>query len=91
MAHISQREARRLRAENSRLRHQIKFEHSSFVRTYPGGVNICTLTWGEPSMAAQAMLTAANLGHPVVAVPDNNRSVRVYALPIPVEPKDEAA
>lgn len=74
---ISQREAKRLQRRVASLEAQIRLEHATYGRDYPGGINIATLELD--AIAAGILKTAQLLRHPIVVVYENGVA-RIYAL-----------
>lgn len=77
---ISQREARRLRKRVQELEEQDIKRGNAWVREFPGGVNIDTLTVSETEW--HIVHTARLLSHACVLVDGDNSKLRVYALPM---------
>ena len=82
---ISQREARALQRRVDLLEASEENRRSEWVRQYPGGVHIASITVSE--VDAAKLRTARRLGHAVVAVNGNGNELLIYALPIAEEPK----
>jgi hypothetical protein len=79
MKNISQREARRLRRENERLRGVIKDTRSRF-NTPPSGLHLGYITLGLDSPLYNCISTAMKLKHACVMRLDAGE-ITIYALP----------
>lgn len=80
---ISQAEARRLRAENEKMRRERNQQRNAWVRDYPGGTNIGHMTFNAATDFMPAVVhNSRQLGHAVVVTVDGTR-LQFYALPLP--------
>jgi hypothetical protein len=78
--HISQAEARRLKKRVEELEDRDRRRNNAFVRDYPGGVHLATITYGDPTEHIPTVVrTSRKLGHAVVLV-DDGHVVRLYAV-----------
>ena len=84
--HISQTEARRLRAENERLRRERDRQRNRWASDFPGGTNIATITYSDSRDFVPAVIANSRLlGHAVICTTDG-ATVRFYALQLPEKP-----
>lgn len=79
---ISQAEARALKKRVDELDDAEENRRNKWIRDYPGGTNIATLTWSDAQLTIAQIDTARLLGHAIVVVNDGHRGLRFYALPI---------
>lgn len=82
MSVISQREARRMRKRLTELEQAENSRRNGWVREYPGGVNIASVSWAKDERIPVAIRTARLLGHAVVVTADDGGGVRFFALPL---------
>lgn len=73
---ISQREARRLRAQVRELLLERETRGNAWMRTFPGGVEVCRIS-NTPSVASLVRL-ARKLGHYVVCTVDGDDSTIIF-------------
>ena len=77
---ISQREARAFKRRVAELEAMEGRRRNAWADSYPGGVNITTLT--VPESARASIHTARLLKHAVVGTLSSDGSLRLYALPL---------
>lgn len=77
---ISQREARELKRRVAELEAAEDLRRNAWADTWPGGVNIATLT--IPDTTRAAVHTARLLKHAVVVSLTSDGSLRLHALPL---------
>ncbi len=75
---ISQREARRIQRELTRLQSLERDRLNEWARDYPGGTLIATVGLSEVGYAR--VTTARKLGYTLVATSDNANELRLYAV-----------
>ena len=82
MAHISQREARRLRRRVEVLEDMLRRQRKTFLQEY-SGVEL----WRFDSVTAldDVVRTARRCGHAVIVLGDDTTTLRFQALPHPSE------
>lgn len=78
---ISQREARDLRKRVLELEREKARRACAYASDYPGGVNIGSIAWADPTATVARLFTARQLGHGVIALPSPDfRTINFYAL-----------
>lgn len=81
MNKISQREARRLRRRVEELEAVERRRRYTYVKDYPGGVNIAQLAYGsERDFLPAVVINSRKLGHAVIVINDG-ATLLFYALP----------